>query len=112
MAGTSLDPLPDSMSPGLSTGYGSSPVILLQGPHEVATAFDVPAVDVGVQAGPQGQLERLTRHRLRRAVHHDVAARELLVEVTLLQVQPDGEVEHKPLYRIQRVITPEETPAS
>lgn len=66
-------------------------VVFLQSPHEVAAALDVPPLDVGVETGAQGELEGLAGDRLRRAVHDEVAARETLVEVALLQVESEEE---------------------
>lgn len=66
------------------------PVVLLQSPHQVPAALNVAPLDVGVQTGAQGELKRLAGDGLRRAVHNEVASGETLVEVTLLQVQPEG----------------------
>lgn len=67
----------------------SLPVVLFQCLHQVPAALDVPPLDVGVQARAQRQLKRLTGDGLRRAVYAEIAAGETLVEVALLQVQPD-----------------------
>lgn len=66
-------------------------VVFLQRLHEVPTALDVPALNVRVEAGAQGELERLAGDRLRWAIHDEIASGETLVEVALLQVQPDRE---------------------
>lgn len=65
------------------------PVVLLQGLHEVPAALDVPPLDVRVEAGAQRELKGLAGDRLGRAVHVEVASGESLVEVALLQVQPE-----------------------
>lgn len=74
------------------------PVVLLESLHEVAAALDVPPLDVRVEAGAQRELEGLAGDGARRALHAEVAAGETLVEVALLQVQPDGE--DKPTVRL------------
>lgn len=79
---------------GTSAMVPSLPVVLFQRLHQVPAALDVPPLDVGVQAWAQRELKRLAGDGLRRAVYAEIAAGEALVEVALLQVQPDGE--HKP----------------
>ena len=45
---------------------------------------------MGVEAGAQGELKCLASDGLRGAVHDEIAPGETLVEVILLQVQPEG----------------------
>lgn len=61
-----------------------SPVVFLQGSHEVPTAFNVSPLNMWIQTGTERKLKRLTCHRLGGAVQNDTAAREFLVEVILL----------------------------
>lgn len=65
-------------------------VIFFQSLHQVPTTLDVPPLDVGVKTGAQGELECLAGDRLGGAIHDEITSRETLVEVTLLQVQPEG----------------------
>lgn len=66
-------------------------VVFFQGLHEVPAALDVPPLDVGVEAGAQGELKCLAGDGLRGTVHDEIPSGETLVEVTLLQVQPERE---------------------
>lgn len=75
---------------GTERGRENRPVVLLQSLHQVAAALDVSPFDVRVEAGAQRELEGLAGDGPRRALHVEVAAGETLVEVALLQVQPDG----------------------
>lgn len=61
-----------------------SPVVFLQGSHEVPTAFDVSPLNMWIQTGTERKLKRLTCHRLGGAVQNYTAAREFLMEVILL----------------------------
>lgn len=63
-------------------------VVFFQSLHEVPTALDVPPLDVGIEAGAQRELKRLTGDRLRRTVHVEITPRETLMKVTLFQVKP------------------------
>lgn len=66
-------------------------VVFCQSLHQVPTALNVSPLNVRVEAGTQCELKRLAGDRLGRAVHAEIPSGKTLLEVALLQVQPEEE---------------------